>query len=60
VSGPLVARTPASNELFGLDAGDPVTIGATLVAQVALGIVAGAGPLWRAGRIDPARVLRGL
>lgn len=49
-----------SNELFGLDAGDPLTIGVTVIAQVALGSVAAAGPLWRAGRIDPAKVLRGL
>ena len=49
-----------SSELFGIEPGDPLTVALTLGAQMVLGSVAAAGPLWRAARIAPATVLRGL
>ncbi len=49
-----------SSELFGLDAGDPVSIAAALACVVALGVMAAAGPLRRAMAIDPASALRSL
>jgi putative ABC transport system permease protein len=49
-----------SSELFGIQPGDPLTIALTLGAQIVLGAAAAVGPLWRAARIAPAIVLRGL
>jgi len=44
--------------LYGLQPGDPVTLGGAAIVLVAIGGLAGWFPAWRASRIDPARVLR--
>lgn len=59
IGGWVLARM-LSSELFGLDAADPSTVVATVISQVALGVVAAAGPLRRAICIDAAGALRAL
>lgn len=44
--------------LYGVDAADPVTFGATATALIAAGLLAAAVPAWRASAIAPARALR--
>lgn len=46
------------NELFGLHAADSITVVGTVLLQLSLGVLAAAGPLRRAGAVDPAQALR--
>jgi predicted permease len=58
VAGWFLTRT-LSTQMFGLAPADPPTIAAGVTAVLALGLVlAAAGPLRRAARILPAKVLR--
>jgi len=52
-----VART-ASSLLFGLQASDPLTIGAAVAFLAAVAIAASFLPAWRASRLDPMNALR--
>ncbi len=52
-----VART-ASSLLFGLQASDPLTIGAAVVFLAVVAIAASFVPAWRASRLDPMDALR--
>ncbi len=47
-----------SSELFGVHPLDPLTLSATVLGLVAIGLAAAAGPIIRAVRIDPVRSLR--
>ena len=44
--------------LYGFEPRDPVTLVASAVVLVVVGVTAGGLPAWRASRIDPAEVLR--
>jgi len=44
--------------LYGLSARDPITLISTTATLCAVAVVAGAGPAWRASRLDPALALR--
>ena len=44
--------------LYGLTATDPATIALAVLSLAVVGLVAGAGPAWRAARHDPLDVLR--
>jgi ABC-type antimicrobial peptide transport system permease subunit len=44
--------------LYGIAPSDPVTIAIVTVVLMAAGVAASLGPAWRAGRADPASVLR--
>jgi predicted permease len=43
--------------VFGISPRDPVALGAATIGLLALGLVAAAGPAWRASRVDPMAVL---
>ncbi len=47
-----------SNQLFGVDAADPLVAAATVCGLVILGLLAAALPMWRAGRVDAVLALR--
>jgi putative ABC transport system permease protein len=49
-----------TNQLFGIVPWDLPTIAMAVAGLVVLAVVAAAGPLWRASRVDPARALRAL
>jgi putative ABC transport system permease protein len=49
-----------TNQLYGIVPWDPPTIVTAVAGLVVLAVVAAAGPLWRASRVDPARALRTL
>jgi predicted permease len=59
VGGMFLARALAS-QLFGLEPGDLPTMAMALAGLAVLALAASAGPLWRAGRVNPARALRAL
>ena len=59
IGGAFLARALAS-QLYGLEPGDLPTIGMALAALAARALAAGAAPLWRASRVDPARALMAL
>jgi predicted permease len=44
--------------LYGLSARDPFTLISTTATLCAVAVLAGAGPAWRASRLDPALALR--
>jgi ABC-type antimicrobial peptide transport system permease subunit len=44
--------------LYGLSTDDPATLGAAATILAAVAAIAGAGPAWRASRVDPALALR--
>jgi ABC-type antimicrobial peptide transport system permease subunit len=44
--------------LYGLSPRDPLTLAASVVALLAVGLVAGAIPAWRASHLDPTTALR--
>ncbi len=57
IGGVLLARA-FSSELFGVHPLDALTLSATVLGLVAVGLAAAAGPIIRAVRIDPVRSLR--
>jgi ABC-type antimicrobial peptide transport system permease subunit len=44
--------------LFGITPADPLTIGAAVVAMMAVALLAGWVPAWKASRLDPMTALR--
>jgi ABC-type antimicrobial peptide transport system permease subunit len=46
------------SQLFGVEARDPLVFAASAAVLLAACLAAGAGPAWRAARIDPVRALR--
>ncbi|HEY2905982.1 MAG TPA: ABC transporter permease [Vicinamibacterales bacterium] len=44
--------------LYGLSTRDPATLAFAAATLCTVAVVAGAGPAWRASRVDPARALR--
>jgi ABC-type antimicrobial peptide transport system permease subunit len=46
------------SQLFGVEAHDPLVFAASAAVLLAACLAAGAGPAWRAARIDPVRALR--
>ena len=54
----LAAGRAASTLLYGLKPHDPLTLGASIVALVIVGIVASLLPASRATRLDPMVALR--
>jgi predicted permease len=54
----LVTTNLASAFLFGLSPHDPVTLAASVLVQLAAGLVAGAVPARRAASVDPIQVLK--
>ncbi|MBI2689115.1 MAG: ABC transporter permease [Acidobacteria bacterium] len=46
------------SELYGLKAGDPVTVSGTGLLLLGVALAAGAWPAWRASRVDPLVSLR--
>jgi predicted permease len=48
----------ASTQLYGLSPRDPVTLSLTAAVVIAVGLVAGAIPSWRASRVSPTIALR--
>lgn len=46
------------NQLYGIEARDPLSLGLSMAALVIVALLAGAIPAWRAARTNPARVLR--
>ena len=54
----LPAGKAAGALLYGLSARDPRTLIIASVLVVAIGLVVGAFPAWRASRVDPTRALR--
>ncbi len=59
-AGSLWLGKALTNQLFGIVPWDPPTIAMAVAGLAVLAVVAAAGPLWRASRIDPARALRAL
>jgi ABC-type antimicrobial peptide transport system permease subunit len=58
-----VAATLASGRvmrglLFQITPADPLSIGAAAVAMLVISGLAGAGPAWRASRVDPVIALK--
>jgi ABC-type antimicrobial peptide transport system permease subunit len=47
-----------SSLLYGVGAGDPVTLVGVVALLALIAIVASALPAWRASRLDPSRTLR--
>ena len=47
-----------SSLLYGVDASDPVALGAAIAALLAIGAIAAWLPAWRASRVDPVTALR--
>jgi putative ABC transport system permease protein len=56
--GTVVAAQSLASLLYGISALDPVTLGSTSVALIAIALAACALPARRAARIDPMRALR--
>ena len=59
-AGSLWLGKALTNQLFGIVPWDPPTIAMAVAGLAVLAVVAAAGPLWRASRVDPARALRAL
>ncbi|HSC27673.1 MAG TPA: FtsX-like permease family protein, partial [Vicinamibacterales bacterium] len=49
-----------SAELYGVTRGDPLTYGVVPLVVTLVAAAASAGPAWRAARLDPLRILRGI
>ena len=47
-----------SSLLFGIEARDPLTFGATAIVLATVALAACAAPAWRASRVDPIVALR--
>ncbi len=60
LGGPLAlaAVRAISAQLYGVDTGDPIVLGAAMLALAASAVVAAAVPAWRAASLDPTRALR--
>lgn len=56
----LVARFAPETPFASTPVLDPLTVAALTVALVAVGIVAGVAPAWRAAQVPPAEALRGV
>jgi predicted permease len=54
----LAASHAVRAELYGIDASDPRMLTGAGILLVAVGLLAGAVPAWRAGRVDPVDALR--
>jgi predicted permease len=57
-AGALAAGRFIASQLFGVTAGDPTTLATVALVLLAVGALATALPAWRAGAVDPMRVLR--
>jgi putative ABC transport system permease protein len=55
---PLVLARLLASFLYEVAPSDPASLGAAALVLLAAGIVASLVPAWRAGRVDPAQVLR--
>jgi len=55
---PLVFARLLASFLYEVAPSDPASLGAAALVLLAAGIVASLVPAWRAGRVDPAQVLR--
>ena len=54
----LWASTFVASLLYGLEPGDPATMGGSVIVLTAVAALAGWLPAWGASRIDPAEILR--
>jgi putative ABC transport system permease protein len=54
----LAAGRAISSLLVGVSPADPVVIGASVAAVLGIGVLGSAYPAWKAGRVDPVRILR--
>ena len=59
-AGSLWLGNALTSQLYGIVPWDPPTIAMAVAGLAVLALVAAAGPLWRASRVDPARALRAL
>ncbi len=59
-AGSLWLGNALTNQLYGIVPWDLPTIATAVAGLAVLAVVAAAGPLWRASRVDPARALRAL
>ncbi|HKY31919.1 MAG TPA: ADOP family duplicated permease [Candidatus Polarisedimenticolia bacterium] len=58
VAATLVSTRPLASLLYGVGGADPAALSGAALALVAVGAAAAFVPAWRAGRTDPAVVLR--
>ena len=60
VSATFGFTTFLSSLLFGVEAGDPITMIGVAALLAVIAIIASVLPAWRASRLDPSRTLRAL
>jgi putative ABC transport system permease protein len=58
IAGALAGGRFVASLLYGVTPRDPIALGVASVVALAAGTLAGFGPAWRAGTLDPALVLR--
>src|SRR5579864_865297 len=58
LAGALLLAPVLKTLVFGVTTFDPTTLAAVMMVMLAVAIVAGVGPAYRAVRLDPVRVLR--
>lgn len=58
LAGSLLLAPVLKTLVFGITTFDPTTIGVVTVVMLAVAVVAGVGPAYRAVRLDPVKVLR--
>jgi len=58
LAGALAVNRLIASLLFGVQSTDPVTIGSVIATIMAVAVIAGWLPAWRASRLDPNLVLR--